>query len=117
LTAAKIVGETANASRLRSEACFAKHAGAALIPASSGKTSRHRLARGGNRQLNAALHRIAVTQIRLDGPDRTYFRRRKLLGNTTMEALRALRRRLARVVFNLLKPQTTTRPAALAAAT
>ena len=67
LTAAKIIGETANLARFRSEACFAMHAGAAPIPASSGKTDRHRLARGGNRQLNAALHRIAITQIRLDG--------------------------------------------------
>jgi transposase len=54
LTAAKLVGETANPARVRSEACFAMHAGAAPIPASSGKTNRHRLARGGNRQLNAA---------------------------------------------------------------
>jgi transposase len=116
LTAAKLIGETANASRFRSEACYAMHAGAAPIPASSGKTNRHRLARGGNRQLNAALHRIAVTQIRLDGPGRTYFQRRKCMGNTTMEALRALKRRLARVVFNLLQPQPTSQPAAPAAA-
>jgi transposase len=68
LTAAKILGETANPGRFRSEACFAMHAGVAPIPASSGRTDRHRLARGGNRQLNAALHRIAVTQARLDGP-------------------------------------------------
>nr|WP_225924553.1 transposase [Pseudonocardia abyssalis] len=61
LTAAKIVGETANPGRFRSEACFAMHAGTAPVPASSGRTRRHRLARGGNRQLNAALHRIAIT--------------------------------------------------------
>jgi transposase len=104
LTAAKLLGETADPARFRSEACFAMHAGVAPIPASSGKTSRHRLARGGNRQLNAALHRIAVTQIRLDGLGRTYYQRRRAQGNTTMEALRALKRRLARVVFNLLRP-------------
>jgi transposase len=62
LTVAKLLGETANPTRFRSEACFAMHAGVAPILASSGKTNRHRLARGGNRQLNAALHRIAVTQ-------------------------------------------------------
>lgn len=112
LTAAKIVGETANVTRFRSEACFAMHAGAAPIPASSGKTNRYRLARGGNRQLNAALHRIAVTQIRLDGPGRSYFQHRIAMGNTKMEALRAMKRRLARVVFNLLRPTTTTQPAA-----
>jgi len=104
LSAAKLVGETANRDRFRSEACFAMHAGVAPIPASSGKTNRHRLARGGNRQLNAALHRIAVTQSRLDGPGRDYYQRRRANGDSKMEALRALKRRLARIVFNLLGP-------------
>lgn len=108
LTAAKIVGETANITRFRSDACFAMHAGVAPVPASSGRTTRHRLARGGNRQLNAALHRIAITQIRLAGPGRTYFQRRRSNGNTTMEALRALKRRLARIVYNLLQTDKTT---------
>lgn len=67
LSAAKLIGETANPTPFRSEACFAMHSGVAPIPASSGRTIRHRLARGGNRQLNAALHGIAVTQIRLTG--------------------------------------------------
>jgi transposase len=116
LTAAKLVGETANPARFRSEAAFAMHAGAAPIPASSGKTNRHRLARGGNRQLNAALHRIAVTQIRLDGLGRAYYQRRRANGDTTMEALRALKRRLARVVFHLLNPTNTAAPACLSAA-
>lgn len=104
LTAAKLLGETANPDRFRSEACFAMHAGVAPIPASSGRTSRHRLARGGNRQLNAALHRMAVTQIRLDGPGKTYYQHRLAMNDTKMEALRALKRRLARVVFTQLKP-------------
>jgi transposase len=104
LTAAKLIGETANPTRFGSEACFAMHAGVAPIPASSGRTSRHRLARGGNRQLNCSLHRIAVTQIRLDGPGRAYYLRRMTSGDTKMEALRALKRRLARVVFTLLQP-------------
>lgn len=60
-----------------SEACYAMHAGVAPIPASSGNTNRHRPARGGNRQLNAALHRIAVTQIRLEGPGRDYIHRHR----------------------------------------
>ena len=112
LTAAKLLGETANPARFRSEACFAMHAGVAPIPASSGRTNRHRLARGGNRQLNAALHRIAVTQVRLEGLGKTYYQRRRAQGNTTMEALRALKRRLARVVFNLLNetPNTAAAP-------
>jgi transposase len=107
LTAAKLIGETANPTRFRSEARFAMHAGVAPIPASSGRTTRHRLARGGNRQLNAALHRIAVTQVRLDGPGRTYCQRRIASGNSKTEALRALKRRLARIVFTLLRPPTT----------
>ena len=113
LSAAKLVGETATPARFRSEACFAMHAGAAPIPASSGKTCRHRLARGGNRQLNAALHRIAVAQIRLDGLGRAYYQRRRAQGDTTMEALRALKRRLARIVFNLLRPTDQTAAARL----
>ncbi len=104
LTAAKLVGETANPRRFRSEACFAMHAGVAPIPASSGRTQRHRLARGGNRQLNAALHRIAVTQTRLSGPGQIYYHHRLAMQDTKMEALRSLKRRLARVVFNLLRP-------------
>lgn len=112
LTAAKIVGETANARRFRSEACFAMYAGVAPIPASSGRTNRHRLARGGNRQLNAALHRIAVTQIRLVGPGRDYYQRRLQMQNTKMEALRAMKRRLARAVFTRLQPPTAEAPAA-----
>ena len=106
-SAAKLVGETANPTRFVREARFAMHAGVAPIPASSGKTNRHRLARGGNRQLNAALHRIAVTQIRLNGPGRVYYQRRRSTGDTTTQALRALKRRLARVVFNLLRPTHT----------
>ena len=106
LTAAKLLAETANPARFATEARFAMHAGVAPIPASSGKTNRHRLARGGNRQLNAALHRIAVTQIRLDGLGRAYYQRRRSQGDTTMVALRALKRRLARIVFQLLRPAT-----------
>jgi transposase len=108
LSAAKLIGETANPTRFRSEACFAMHAGVSPIPASSGRTNRHRLARGGNRQLNAALHRIAITQIRLGGLGQTYYERRRAGGDSTMEALRALKRRLARIVFTLLQPTDNT---------
>jgi transposase len=103
LTAAKLIGEVGQVSRFRSESCFAMHAGVAPIPASSGKTTRYRLARGGNRQLNAALHRIALSQIRLGGPGSVYYQRRRGNGDTTMEAMRALKRRLARVVYGLLR--------------
>jgi transposase len=103
LTAAKIIGETAGVARFRSEACYARHAGVAPIPVWSGNTAgRVRMSRAGNRQLNAALHRIAVTQIRLDGEGRRYYRKRLLAGDSKTEALRCLKRRLARVVFSTL---------------
>jgi transposase len=103
LTAAKIIGETAGVGRFRSEACYARHAGVAPIPVWSGNTAgRVRLTRSGNRQLNAALHRIAITQIRLDGAGRRYYRKRLMAGDSTTEALRCLKRRLARVVFRIL---------------
>ncbi|WP_433799434.1 IS110 family transposase [Actinomycetospora sp. CA-084318] len=105
LTAAKILGETANITRFRSEACYAMHAGVAPVPASSGRSDRHRLARGGNRQLNAALHRIARTQARMpDSLGHAYYQRRIAGSDQDKDAIRALKRRLARVVYNLLQP-------------
>jgi transposase len=104
LTAAKIVGETAGVTRFKHEAAFARHSGVAPIPVWSGNTAgRVRMTRSGNRQLNAALHRIAVTQIRLDGLGQAYYRKRLAAGDSSTEALRCLKRRLARVVFNHLK--------------
>ncbi|HEX4727681.1 MAG TPA: IS110 family transposase [Jatrophihabitans sp.] len=109
LTAAKLVGETAGVSRFKSEAAFARHAGIAPIPVWSGNTAgRVRLTRSGNRQLNAAIHRIAVTQIRLDGLGKIYYQKKKSEGMSTPEALRCLKRRLARVVFNTLKADNNT---------
>ncbi|UOE43160.1 IS110 family transposase [Agromyces larvae] len=103
LTAAKIAGETANVDRFRSEACFAMNAGVAPLPVWSGNTKgRVRMSRTGNRQLNAALHRIAVTQIRLDSLGRAYYRKRLDTGDSTVEALRCLKRRLVRIVFHAL---------------
>jgi transposase len=102
LSAAKIVGETAGAHRFRSKAAFARWNGSAPIPVWSSNTVRHRLSRGGNRQVNAALHRIAVTQWRGLGQGRAYAMMRMDAGDTKTEALRALRRRLSDVVFRLL---------------
>lgn len=103
LAAAKIAGETANVDRFRSEACFAMNAGVAPLPVWSGNTrGRVRMSRTGNRQLNAALHRIAVTQIRLDGLGRAYYRKRLDQGDSTVEALRCLKRKLSRTVFHAL---------------
>jgi transposase len=103
--------------RFRSEACFAMHAGVAPIPVSSGRSDRHRLSRGGNRQLNAALHRIAITQLRLSGPGQSYYRRRRAQGDGTGEAVRALKRRIARAVYQHLKqaqPASSTTATAVA---
>lgn len=102
LTAAKLIAETAGAGRLASDAKFARLAGVAPIPASSGKRVRHRLDRGGNRQLNCALHRIAVTQGRIHPPARAFLARKQAEGKSRMEALRCLKRHLARRVWRLL---------------
>jgi transposase len=119
LAAAKIAGETANVSRFRSDACFAMNAGVAPVPVWSGNTrGKVRMSRAGNRQLNAALHRIAVTQIRLDGLGRAYYRKRLDGGDSNVEALRCLKRRLARIVFHAIHAdqQPTRTPASLPAA-
>lgn len=102
LTAAKIVAETAQVSRFPTEGHFARYAGTAPIPASSGATHRHRFNRRGNRQLNAALHRIAVTQLRIHEPAKDYLAKKRAEGQSKTEAIRALKRRLSRVVFKTM---------------
>jgi transposase len=116
LTAAKIVGETAGIARFRSAAAFARHNGSAPVPVWSGDTVRHRLNRGGNRQLNAALHRIAITQLRIDERGRAYLDHRRLAGDTKLEAIRALRRRLSDDVYRRLHADEAARPLHLAVA-
>ena len=118
LTAAKLVGESAGAARFHSEAAFARHAGVAPIPVWSGNTAgRVRMTRSGNRQLNAALHRIAITQVRLQGSlGKAYYEKKKAEGMSNREALRCLKRRLARVVFNHLTTDQATPATGLAAA-
>ena len=113
LTAAKIVAETADVRRFRSKDAYASHNGTAPLPVWSGNRERHRLSRTGNRQINAAIHRIAVTQIRCHDDARAYLERRMATGNTKTEALRALKRRLSDVVYRALladaQPLTATR--------
>jgi transposase len=104
LTAAKLVGEIAGAARFKSDAKLARAAGLAPIPISSGKTNRHRLDRGGNRQINAAIHRIAVTRARCHPQTRDYIARKLGEGKTNREAIRCLKRHLARRVWHLLQP-------------
>jgi len=102
VTAATIIGRTAGAQRFRSEACFARHTGTAPIPASSGNTVRHRLHRGGDRQLNRAIHIIALGRMVWDTETRAYIERRITEGKTKREALRCLKRHIARQIWHLL---------------
>ena len=104
LTAAKLIGEIAGVTRFSTEAKLARAAGVAPIPASSGKTNRHRLDRGGNRQLNATLHRIAITRARCHPETKAYLDRKRAEGKTTREAIRCLKRHLTRRVWHLLQP-------------
>jgi transposase len=106
LIAAKLVGEIAGVQCFDSDAKLARIAGSAPVPASSGHSERHRLDRGGNRQLNCALHRLAVTKGRLDPDTAAYLARRQAEGKSRREALRCLKRHLARRVWHLLQPLT-----------
>jgi transposase len=103
LTAAKLIGEIAGAERFGSDAKLARMGGVAPIPASSGKTQRHRLDRGGNRQLNLALHRLAVNKGKYCPETIRYLERREAEGRSRKEALRCLKRFLARRVWHLLR--------------
>ena len=107
LTAAKIVGETAGVKRFRSKSAYARWNGTAPQPVWSGNTTRYRLARTGNRQVNSALHRIAITQARTATLGRQYLERRIEQGNSSKEALRLLRRRLSDVVYRTLLADET----------
>ena len=103
VTAAKLLAEIGPVDRFRSDAQLARHSGVAPLEASSGRTQRHRLDRGGNRQLNAALYRIAITQARYHAPARDYLDRKRSEGKSRREASRCLKRLLIRIIFNTLK--------------
>lgn len=92
----------ANPHRLHSEAAFAALCGAAPVPASSGKTNRHRLSRGGDRGANSALHRVALVRMSNHQPTRVYVQRQLAKGHTRKEILRKLKRAIAREMFKLL---------------
>ncbi len=109
LTAAILIGRTAGAERFRSEASFARQAGVAPIKCSSGQRDRHRLHRGGDRQLNHALHIIAITRARYDPDTRAYLARKQAEGKSRREAIRCLKRHLARrfhhILFTAVEPR------------
>ena len=110
LTAAKLLGEIAGIDRFSTDAKLARAAGVAPIPVSSGRRDRYRLDRGGNRQLNLALHRLAVNRGRLDPTTAAYLARKQAEGKTRLEAHRCLKRHLARHIWHLLHtpPHQTT---------
>ena len=91
-----------NPERIHSEAALAKLCGACPIPASSGKTTRHRLNRGGNRQANAALYRVVIVRMRAHQPTLDYVRRRTAEGKSKPEIIRCLKRFVAREIFGYL---------------
>lgn len=103
LTAAQILLAWSHQGRIRNEAAFARLAGAAPIPASSGQTVRYRLDRGGDRKLNRALHQILITRQRFHEPTITYIQKRLGDGKTRREATRCLKRYLARHLYRLLQ--------------
>ena len=106
-TAARLlITAGANPQRLHSEAAFAALCGAAPVPASSGKTSRHRLSRGGDRAANNALFRIALVRMSHHQQTKDYVQRQLAKGHTRMEILRKLKRAIAREVFKLLTSQS-----------
>jgi transposase len=103
VTAAQVLVSWSHPGRCRSEAAFARLAGVAPIPASSGQTTRHRLNRGGDRRLNHALHMIVVTRARSHQETRDYIARRVAEGKTPREARRCIKHYLARRLYRLLE--------------
>lgn len=116
LVAAKLLGEVRDVRRYASAAAFAAHAGVAPVPASSGNRHRHRLALGGNRQLNRALYTIALVQARWDPAGQAYLARKRCEGKTGREALRCLKRQLANVVYRAMLKDAIARETAVATA-
>lgn len=110
IVAAQLLIAWSHPGRVRSEAAFARLAGVAPIPASSGQTVRHRLSRGGDRQLNRALHTVALHRRQHDPTTKAYIARRLAEGKSSRDAIRLLKRYLARHLYRLLQnqqPQTT----------
>jgi len=105
IVAAQLIIAWSHHGRVRSEAAFARLAGAAPIPASSGQTSRHRLSRGGDRQLNRALHTVILHRRLHDPATKDYIARHVAEGKTTRDAVRLLKRYLARHLYRVLDNQ------------
>ena len=115
LTVAKIIGETTGVDRFRSTDAYARHTGTSPMPVWSANKARRRLSRTENRQLNAALHRLALTQAHWHEPAKVMIRRRKAGGDSGLEALRVLKRRLSDLVYTALRADITTTATKIAA--
>lgn len=110
ITAGLIIGHTGDVTRFPARGNYASYNGTAPIEASSGDVRRHRLSRRGNRQLNYAIHVIAVTQITHRGPGRDYYLRKLEQNKTEGEARRALKRQISNVVFHHLVADAANQP-------
>ena len=108
IVAATVLAAWSHAGRCRNDAAFAMLAGTAPIPASSGKTVRHRLNRSGDRQLNRAVYTIVLTRLRLDPATRAYAERRRAQGKTDREIRRCLGRYVARQLYRQLESEPVT---------
>ena len=106
IVAAQLIVTWSHKDRVRSEAAFARLAGVAPLPASSGQTIRHRLSRGGDRQLNRALHTVVLHRRQHDAATRDYIARRVAEGKTSREATRVLKRYLARHLYRVMQKAT-----------
>ncbi len=114
VTAAIIIGHTAGAQRFPTDGHSARHTGTAPLPASSGKIQRHRLHRGDDRQLNRAIHIIALSRANTDPETRAYLAQKQAQGKTKPEAIRCLKRHPARRTWHpLYTTETTTTPPVL----
>jgi transposase len=106
IIAAQLIVTWSHHDRIDSEACFARLAGVAPLPASSGQTTRHRLSRGGDRQLNRALHTIVLHRRQHHPATRDYIARRIAEGKTSRDAVRLLKRYLARHLYRVMQNST-----------
>jgi transposase len=114
VASALLIAAGDNPRRLRSEAAFSMLCGSSPIQASSGKTTRHRLNRGGDRQANAALYRIVIVRLRWHQPTKDYMARRTTEGKSKKEIIRCLKRYVAREVFAVLREMNQADPATAA---
>jgi transposase len=110
IVAAQLLVSWSHRGRIRSEAAFASLAGVAPLEASSGQRTRHRLSRAGDRDLNRALHTVAITRLRYHDESRAYETKRTAQGKTHRDVRRSLKRALARRLYRRI--QAATRPAA-----